>query len=155
MNNKELKNIYNEIYTTEILNKKINCFLIITKGDKFDIVKIKDSVKNEVSIGELTELLMKEIINKWSLKQENLVWIEDFSEVNETTIPNENLSLIGYQKNDNNYIVIEKNKFTEEEYNDLFLEINAPKKRTTKPELTPKITKPEPAPKIIKKIKLK
>lgn len=98
MQNKEFKKIFNDEYSFNIVKKDIKCFLDITKGDKFDIVRIKDSVKNETSIGELTEFIIKEVVDKWKLKSDKLIWVEDFSEVNDMILPNENLSLVSFKK---------------------------------------------------------
>jgi len=132
MQNKEFKKIFNDEYSFNIVKKDIKCFLDITKGDQFDIVRIKDSVKNETSVGELTEFIMKEVVDKWKLKPENLVWVEDFSEVNDMILPNENLSLVSFKKEKDNYLIMEKKPFTEETYNSYFIEIKKPLKKKIK-----------------------
>lgn len=132
MQNKEFKKIFNDEYSFNIVKKDIKCFLDITKGDQFDIVRIKDSVKNETSVGELTEFIMKEVIDKWKLKPENLVWVEDFSEVNDMILPNENLSLVSFKKEKDKYLIMEKKPFTEETYNSYFIEIKKPLKKKIK-----------------------
>lgn len=132
MQNKEFKKIFNDEYSFNIVKKDIKCFLDITKGDQFDIVRIKDSVKNKTSVGELTEFIMKEVVDKWKLKPENLVWVEDFSEVNDMILPNENLSLVSFKKEKDNYLIMEKKPFTEETYNSYFIEIKKPLKKKIK-----------------------
>lgn len=132
MQNKEFKKIFNDEYSFNIVKKDIKCFLDITKGDKFDIVRIKDSVKNETSIGELTEFIIKEVVDKWKLKSDNLIWVEDFSEVNDMILPNENLSLVSFKKEKDDYLIMGKKPFTEETYNSYFIEIKKPLKKIKK-----------------------
>lgn len=142
MQNKQLKKIFEGIYTENILNKEIECHLEITQGDKFDIVKIKDSIKNTFSIGELSEILLSLIASKWDLKTENIIWVEDFSDVNETMISSENLSLVKFDDSGN---VIEKNNFSDEEYNKYFTELTTELKVKKEP-AGPKNRKAIPAP---------
>lgn len=93
--NKSLKVIYNDKYSTKILDKPFECDLEITQGDIFDIVMVKDSIKNIISLGEISEFLIKELFEKFNLKK-NTIWIEDFSTVNDTKNPGENLRLLQF-----------------------------------------------------------